>query len=149
MCTSELIYWCCKVVFFFYKNFCQLSIAILFLFVFGVRLRKYCRYTAWCLGKSYQPKTLKETYKEHISIPQKNCFNFAKTKIRVHWFFDFQMDDEVDFGVKNERVPLNNASYGVLILSLTFIFTDLKSKLDLLYVFNFYNFNWVWFQIWI
>ena len=57
------------------------------------------------------------------------------------------MDDEVDFGVKNERVPSNNASYGVLILSLTFIFTDLKGKLDLLYVFNFDNFNWVWFQI--
>ena len=36
---------------FFYKNFCQPSIAILFLFVFGVKLRKYCRFTAWCLGK--------------------------------------------------------------------------------------------------
>ncbi|KAK7836931.1 hypothetical protein CFP56_021882 [Quercus suber] len=40
-----------------------------------------------------------------------------------------QMDEEVDFGVKNERVPSNNASYGVLILSLTFIFTDLKALL--------------------
>ena len=61
-----------------------------------------------------------------LNPSKKLCLSFAKIKIRVHWFFDFQMDDEVNFGIKNKRVPSNNASYGVLILSLTFIFTDFK-----------------------